>query len=132
MRRRGSDILVVLAGTLTLVLVLAVLVSATETPGHIESITITNPHQWSAGVEAAGEDRKGWVGIGVVDATATQTFGKILDQGRVWAFRFSYAGVGGGELVVPRADLQRSGWKITLPDEFAERMRAAGVGPSAG
>lgn len=129
-RRRG-DILLVLAGVLTLVVVVAVFLPAAGTPGHIENITVTNPHEWPANVEAAGENRQGWVGMGAVDATGTRAFEEILDQERLWVFRFSYAGVDAGELMISRADLQRSGWRITVPDEFANRLGAAGVGPSA-
>ncbi|MDQ3569191.1 MAG: hypothetical protein M3396_00910 [Actinomycetota bacterium] len=130
--RRRSDILVVLTGALVLVGVVAVLVPATKTAGHVASITITNPHRWPAGVEAAAENRQGWVGIGAVDASGTRAFEEVLDQGRVWVFRFSYAGVDGGELVVSRAELEGSQWKVTVPDEFANRLGAAGLGPSAG
>ncbi len=126
-----SDVLLVLAGALLLVVVVAVLVPEGRTPGHIESITITNPHQWPASVEAAGGDRQGWTAIGAVDAAGTQAFGELLDQGRVWVFRFSYAGVDAGELVISRADLEGSGWRITVPAEFADRLRAACIGLSA-
>lgn len=129
-RRRG--VLSALAACVGFVVVLAMLLWATRTPGHVPSITIENPHQWSSAVEAAGESRPGWLGIGAVDATATKTFGEVLDQGPIWVFRFSYAGVDGGELAVSRADLQRGGWKVTIPSEFAERMRAAGLPASAG
>jgi hypothetical protein len=54
----------------------------------------------------------------------------VIDQGEQWVFRFTYGGVDGGELVVPRTELEASGWKVTVPQQFAERMRAAGVGPS--
>ena len=130
--RRRSGVLVVLTGVVVAVAAVAVLVPATKTPEHISSITIANPHGWPAGVQVAGANRQGWVGIGVIDGAATRTFEEILDQGRVWVFRFSYAGVDGGELVVSRADLEREAWKVSVPDEFEARIRAAGVVPSTG
>jgi hypothetical protein len=131
MSRRSSDILLALACALALTLVLAVLVPATTTPEHVKGITFSNPHSWPAGVEAGGQNKGGWVGIGAVDATGSRTFEEVLDQGPVWVFRFSYAGIDGGELAVPRAVLERSGWEVTVPDEFADRLRAAGMRPSA-
>lgn len=129
--RRRSDVLAVLAAVLGLVLALGVLLPAMEVPPHVERITIDNPHEWSAAVEASDASRQGWVGIGTVGKNAAHGFEKVLDQGHTWTFRFSYAGFDGGELAVSRADLQRNGWKIAVPDEFATRMRAAGLGPSA-
>ena len=40
--------------------------------------------------------------------------------------------VDGGELVVSRADLEREAWKVSVPDEFEARIRAAGVVPPTG
>lgn len=129
--RRRSDLLGLFAAGVGLVLALGVLFLAMEAPQHVERVTIHNPHEWSAGVEASNERRQGWVGIGVVNKNEAHAFEEVLDQGRTWVFRFSYGGVDGGELTVSRADLQRSGWKVTVPDEFATRMREAGLGPSA-
>ncbi len=105
---------------------------AMEPPADVERVTVDNPHEWPAGVEVAGGERDGWVGLGAVERQASETFEDVLDQGGQWAFRFSYAGVAGGEVALPRADLDRRGWKITVPDTFAERMRAAGLAPSGG
>ncbi|MGI8776503.1 MAG: hypothetical protein ACR2LJ_03765 [Acidimicrobiales bacterium] len=46
-------------------------------------------------------------------------------------FRFSYGRVAAAELVVSRAQLERDGGKLTVPPEAAERLRAAGLQPSA-
>ena len=128
--RRRSDILGPLAAGIGLLLAVGFLPPAMEAPPHVERITIHNPHEWSAAVEASGASRRGWVGIGEVDKKATLDFGEVLDQGPVWVFRFSYAGVDGGEMKVYRTDLRRSGWKVTVPDEFANRMQGARLGPS--
>jgi hypothetical protein len=129
--RRRSDILGLLAAGVGLVAALGVLFLAMDAPPHVERVTINNPHEWSAAVEVSDERQQGWVGLGIVNKGVTHPFEEVLDQGRTWVFRFSYAGVDGGELRVSRADLQRSGWKIAVPDEFATRMREAGLEPSA-
>jgi hypothetical protein len=104
--------------------------AASRLPSYVDNVTVANPHQWDVGVEVAGAERDGWLGLGSVDRTASHEFQQVIDQGQQWVFRFSYAGVDGGELVVPRSELEASGWKVTVPEQFAERMRAAGVGPS--
>jgi hypothetical protein len=109
---------------------LAFLLPASRTPSYVDEVTVANPHQWDVGVEVSGAERDGWLGMGTVDRTASHGFQQVIDQGQQWVFRFSYAGVDGGELVVPRSELEASGWKVTVPEQFAERMRAAGVGPS--
>ncbi len=112
------------------ILLMALLLSATRGPSYVAVLTVVNPHQWDVGVEVTGAQRDGWLGMGTVDRTASRGFERVIDQGEQWAFRFSYAGVDGGELVVPRRELEASGWKVTVPEQFAERMRAAGVGAS--
>ena len=109
---------------------MALLLSASRTPSYVDEVTVVNPHQWDVGVEVTGAQRDGWLGMGTVDRTASHGFAQVIDQGKHWVFRFSYAGVDGGELVVPRSELEASGWKVTVPEHFAERMRAAGVGAS--
>ncbi len=112
------------------ILLMALLLSATRAPSYIAALTVVNPHQWDVGVEVTGAQRDGWLGMGTVDRTASHGFAQVIDQGQPWVFRFSYAGVDGGEHVVPRSELEASGWKVTVPEHFAERMRAADVGPS--
>ena len=99
-------------------------------PSYVDAITVVNPHQWDAEADVTGAGRDGWFGMGSVERTDSHTFEQVIDQGEQWVFRFTYGGVDGGELVVPRTELEASGWKVTVPEQFAERMRAAGVGPS--
>lgn len=112
------------------VAIVALLLPGSRLPSYVDDITVVNPHQWDAGLEVTGTERDGWLGMGTVDRNASRRFEQVIDQGEQWVFRFGYAGVDGGELVVPRAELETSGWKVTVPQQFAERMRAAGVGPS--
>jgi hypothetical protein len=55
----------------------------------------------------------------------------VIDAGEQWAFRFAYGGTEQGQLVISRAELERSKWKVAVPDTFAERLRAAGESPTA-
>jgi len=112
------------------VAIVALLLPGSRLPSYVDAITVVNPHQWDAEAEATGTERDGWLGMGMVDRNASRRFEQVIDQGEQWVFRFTYGGVDGGELVVPRTELEASGWKVTVPQQFAERMRAAGVGPS--
>ena len=74
--------------------------------------------------------RDGLIGLATVGRERTRAVEEVIDQGPSWIFRFSYGGVDGGELAMSRAELERARWTITVPEEFAARMRAAGLGPS--
>lgn len=118
-----------LAGTLAM---LALLSPALRSPGFVDRVAIHNPHPWHARVEVSDPERQGWVALGTVRRGRTETFHDVVDQGGTWVFRFSYGGHDGGELVVERIRLQQANWTVTVVEEFAERMRRAGVGESAG
>jgi hypothetical protein len=102
--------------------------SALRLPAHVGEVAIDNPHEWPATIQATGGDRDGWHAVGVVDREAEQSFLELVDQGEMWAFRFSYAGEV-AELRVSGAQLEENGWQLTVPDEFADALRTAGVDP---
>lgn len=108
------------------VAVLLVAVPALRLPAHVDEVTIDNPHEWPASIEVTDQDRDGWVGVGTVGRESEHGFLEVLDQGEVWIFRFSYAG-NAVELRVSGARLERNDWQVSVPPEFAETLRAAGV-----
>lgn len=128
-RSRGEILTVVLAAAGGIA-ILILLLPALRLPAFVDAVTISNPHQWNAEVDADGPDRSRWIGLGTVPREGSITIHGVIDQGTEWVFRFAYGGSDGGELVVSRVELERNGWKITIPDDFAQRMRAAGIGPS--
>ncbi|MDQ3575022.1 MAG: hypothetical protein M3404_08905, partial [Actinomycetota bacterium] len=127
--RSWSLLSLVIAGV-AVVAVLVLVSSGSRLPSYVDDVTVVNPHQWDVGVDVTGAERQGWLVLGTVDRGASHAFEHVIDQGEQWVFRFSYGGVDGGELVVPRADLESSGWKVSVPEQFAERMQAAGMSPS--
>ncbi len=127
---RKGGALAVVAVVVALAFVLLVMMPALESPAHVGHVTVDNPHEWAVSVEVAGEKRDSWVGLGTVDRQSSHTFEEVLDQGPRWRFRFSYGGADGGELTISREELERGGWKLTVPDTFPDRMRAAGLSPS--
>jgi hypothetical protein len=100
--------------------------SALRLPAHIDELAIDNPHPWPAHVEVTEADRGRWLGIGTPSRDTEQGFVDIGDQGELWIFRFSYAGES-VELRVPATQLEDDDWRVTVPDAFAETLRAAGV-----
>ncbi len=122
----GTVLIAVLAAAFALLVV----VPATRPPSFVDRVTVVNPHPWSVEVAVTGEERDGVVGMASVGRERTKTVEDVLDQGRTWIFRFSYGGVDGGELVVSRSELERARWTVAVPEDFAARMRAAGMGTS--
>ena len=59
---------------------------------------------------------------------------EVIDQRDTWIFRFSYAGRNAGEISVPRSELAKNGWQVTVPNTVAQNLRDAGIlpGPVAG
>ena len=134
--RRGSA---QLAGVAVIVIGFAlvlggVLVAARLTndePALVRRLTVENPTPYFVNVEVSGAERDSWIELGSFGRERSRTVEELVDQGRQWVFRFSYAGVEGGELVVSRDRLVGDGWRITVPPEVTERLRAAGLAESA-
>ncbi len=123
--------LALLASSVVVAIAFVVLTGA-DSPGRVERITVDNPHEWAASVDVAAIEEDGWVGLGTVDRQTSHTFEEVPEQGRQWRFRFSYGGAEGGEVAISRSELERRGWRVEIPNTFAERMRAAGLAPSGG
>jgi hypothetical protein len=85
-----------------------------------------SPHPWDVTIDATDGDRDGWAGIGGLARDDADTFQSVLDRGDTWIFRFAYGGEE-AELRISRQHLEQSDWHVTVPAEFAERLRSAGV-----
>ncbi len=106
-------------------------VSLLKLPEVVPKLTVVNPGVYQVHVEVAGSSRDGWLDLGTVERESTKTIEELIDQGDTWVFRFSYGGVGAGEAVVVRSALEADGWKFTTPVGVADRLRQAGLVPSA-
>ena len=91
------------------------------------SVTVENPSPYIINVAVSGAEREGWVDVGSVRRENRETFEQTPDPGVEWVFRFSYAGVDAGELVVTRNQLAQDGWSVTVPPESTEQLRQADV-----
>jgi hypothetical protein len=123
---RRSDIIGMVVTVLLWAGATALMAPALRTPADVDEITIDNPHSWSVEITVTDRDRDGWVGIGGAGREREQTFQNVLDQGDTWTFRFAYAGEY-AETRLSRSQLERDNWHVTVPEEFATRLRSAGV-----
>lgn len=127
----GLDIFYGVLILVSALLAMMLLRSFTPSIQFVERLTIRNPTQYSLEVEATGSRRDGWLGLGTLPREDEKAFEEVIDQGQRWTFRFSYGGQLLGDLVISRADLEEGAWRIAVPPEIGERLRAAGTAPSA-
>jgi hypothetical protein len=130
-RNRGDVVAAVVATVVGVALLLVVIMPALRLPSSVDTVSISNPHVWHTEVDVGRPDGSRWIGLGHVARETTRPFRSVIDLGDEWVFRFAYGGIEQGQVVISRVELERAGWKVTIPDEFAERMRAAGESPTA-
>lgn len=126
MRPARSEVIGVVLPLLLWGALMAVVVPALRTPERIDPVTVHNPHPWWVHVEVTDTTRDGWVGVGTVDRDASHDFREVIDMGDRWTLRFTYSSAV-VEVTVDRADLVADGWQITVPDGFAQQLRARAV-----
>jgi hypothetical protein len=102
----------------------------TSGPAFVSRITVVNRTAYTLDIDASGAARDGWTSVTFADKHATTVAEDVLDPGSVWVLRFSAQGGDGGQLRLSRAQLERSGWRVTVPGAVAQRLERAGVAPS--
>jgi hypothetical protein len=119
------------------VLTAGVLLSATvllggcsDIPPKVDRITIVNATDYDLEVHVTDRERDGWLPIAIAAAHTEDIAQEVIDQGEVWIFRFLFAGDPIGELSISRAELERSGWRVEVPQEIDQRLRELGKPPS--
>ena len=116
---------------IAIIVVVAVLMAASlewlDEPNHVSRVTIANPSEYALDVAVTSGGRHGWLALSGVPVSATRDFHDVLDQGNTWVFSFRAQGRDGGEMSMTRADLEASGWNITVPGQVLDRLRAAGA-----
>jgi len=125
-------VLIGIAGAAAGALALARLVGwLIPTVPFVDRITVVNPTVFHLEVEVGSAEDGGGLVLGAVAREQTQNFTAVLDQGRRWVFRFSSGGKLGGQVIASRDEMERSGWRVTVPPEVDEHLRANGLLPSA-
>ena len=104
--------------------------SSTIGPAFIPRLTIVNPTVYEVEVDVDDPGRSGVVAFGAVRREKSRTVEELIDQGRRWVFRFSYGGVDAGQLVLSDGDMERAGWRVTIPPEVGHFLEGSGIPPS--
>ncbi|MGQ0431524.1 MAG: hypothetical protein ACT452_03840 [Microthrixaceae bacterium] len=94
-------------------------------PDFVDRVTIANPTAFDVDVNVAGSDGA-LLDLAYVIAGETKVVRGVIDQGDVWIFHFSYGGTDAGKLRLDRTRLERSGWRVEIPEAVADRLDAAG------
>ena len=96
----------------------------------VARITFENPTVYALTIEVSPGDGSGWMTAGFARQNATTEVHEVNDQGDVWVFRFDSQGATGGELRLTRAELDASGWTVSIPAEVGQRLADAGAPPT--
>jgi hypothetical protein len=100
-------------------------------PEFVDRVTVVNETPYLLDVEVNGSTRAGWLTLGPVTPGETHDFGSVVDQGDEWIFRISTGPYDGGEFSVEKAELERGGWNVAIPDPVPARLEAQGAVPFA-
>jgi hypothetical protein len=113
-------------------LVAIVLLRPVLEPGpFIGRVTVVNNSAYAYDVDVAGAKGGDWMLLGTAAERGSTDVADVFDQGTTWKFRFSTQGRVVGEIDQNRADLERAGWRVVIPDRFADLLRGGGVVPTA-
>ena len=105
--------------------------SLTEESGFVDQVTVDNPTLYNLQVDVGGGDGGPALALGTTPREGSRTFEQVVDQGGRWVFRLSFGAEEVGEIVVPRAQLERDGWKVTVPADVGRQLAETGHPPSA-
>ena len=113
-----------------LVLFAVLLAACSGPPTTVDRITIANPTDYELDTEVTGRDRQGWLPLAIAKAGSEVVVREVIDQGEQWIIRFLHWGDPVGELSVTRGELERSGWRVGVPEQIGERLQQLGRPPS--
>lgn len=105
--------------------------SLTRGAAFVAQVTIDNPTPYDLQVDVGGPGRGGILALGTVPRDGSRSFEQVVDQGSRWVFRLSFGGKDVGEVVVPRPQLEKDGWRVAVPAAIGQDLAAAGHAPSA-
>lgn len=94
----------------------------------VDRVEIVNDTEYTANVDVRGESG-GWLELTTVEAEDTNEVRSVIDQGSSWRFRFTYGSHDPRELKMSKEELIDSDWRVEVPIEFEQELRAEGVLP---
>jgi hypothetical protein len=89
-------------------------------------VSVQNPTEYAMLVEVSGA-HGGWLPIGTIDRHASTSFGQVYDVGDAWRFRVTSQAHDGGTFRLSRAQLERSGWHVRIPQHIVDALRSDGI-----
>lgn len=98
---------------------------ACDASAFVDRVVIANDSAYPANVAVRGQSG-GWMPVATVSSGQTRSVEEVIDQGESWTFRFAYAGHE-VEVEVSREELVRREWRVEVPDELEQRLRADDV-----
>ena len=104
-------VVAVVAGIALLIVVARFL----EPPSVVSGITVDNSTRYDLSIAVRSGESNSSMAVGSARRSATTTFREVVDQGDTWTFHFSAQGEVGGEVRIAKADLEKAGWKLTVP-----------------
>ncbi len=99
-------------------------------PDVVPSVTVANSSSIPVNVDVRQSDDGPRLILDTVPAHGSARTLDVIDQGNRWIFGFSSGGVDGGSIEVSRAKLAADGWRLQIPDEVVQRLRAGAFVPA--
>ncbi len=124
------------SGAIIMLIAVVALVLATwsgllSTPNHVERVTLDNPHNWTADVEARRAGSDGWTAIGTLGPHVRREYLEVLDMAHTWELRFRSPGsVVDVRTTMTRDQLINDNWSVVVPPSLATAATAANLPPS--
>ena len=125
--RIGVAAVVVAAAALMLWLMVAVVF---RDPGFVDRVRVENASGYDIHVDIRERDAQSRLPLGVAGQHCASEFEDVIDPGSTWVVRFTTQGRDAGELTVSRAELERDGWTVRVPDDVVDRLASAGAPPA--
>jgi hypothetical protein len=122
---RTSTALRVVVVAVLVAAVLALALRIVDGPRFVDRVTIANRSSVPLDVDVAESRQGGWTPEGVALEGGATAFQGVVDQGDVWWFRFSSANRS-VVVRVPREQLARNGWRITVPASISSTLATEG------
>jgi hypothetical protein len=114
--------------SLITVLAMLLLLASCDSPALVDRVEISNETEYTADVDVRGETG-GWLGLTTVRAHDTNEVRQVIDQGSSWTFSFKYGNHDPLDLTITKEELINADWRVEVPNEFEDRLRAKGVPP---
>ena len=127
--RQVRSAALIVAAVAVAIALLAITSSMLTGPDRVD-LTIENPTAYHLSVDVRGAEDGSVLGVGTVSAESTGEFPRVIDQGEMWWFEFSYGGVVAAEVTVSRSALEAG--SVVVPDSAGEVLRQAGLSPPPG